>query len=113
LRHQARHHRRDDVLDVHLKRELQIGQRAGDGDVFHRCRPIVVSRLDLRLIEHGVGEEIAEGRIGREVGQRRALVVGPVRRLHRPNLVAGFALAVRGEAFAAGQRQRCQSNDNE
>jgi len=84
---------------------------SGDGDVSTDA-PIVVSRLDLRLIEHGVGEEIARDEL-----VERSATPAAGRWAGTPTSPSqsggGLRVAVRGEAFAAGQRQRCQSNDNE
>ena len=91
--HDAGHDGSDDVLNVHLERELRVGKRARLRDALDRSGPVVVGRFHGGLVEHGVGEEIAETGIGCEQGQGRLVAMRPITaanglRLARPGSLA-------------------------
>ena len=70
--HQARHERSDDLLDVHLEGQLRVRQRARHRDALDGSQPVKIRRLDLRLVQQGIGEEIAEAGVGSSAPAARA-----------------------------------------
>ncbi len=101
LHHEPRHQRHHHARDIRRETQLWIGQRPIHRDALHGSRPIVVSRLDLRLVQDGELQKLAESAFSPQRGQRRTLMLRPVNFAHRFQILSRSAFTRSGNARAA------------
>ncbi len=105
--HEPRHDGLDHGPDIRFERQSGIGKRSRRGDALDGGRPCVVRGFHTRTVEHGVAQEIGQGRFRAQRRQRRLRVSGPEDRADTVQVRPGLPLARGGGARAPRGHRRC------